>query len=276
MKDIALSKTAQIREFWDRASCGEDLYLHGRDMSGFNGQAAARYALEPQITPFARFDDARGKSVLEIGVGLGSDHERFARAGADLHGIDLTPRAVANTASRFATFGLKSDLQVANAEQLPFDSDTFDMVYSWGVIHHADNTARCAAEILRVLKPGGRFAVMIYQRRSMVGYMLWLRYALGRGRPWMSLDDIYARYLESPNTKAYSLAEGRQLFAKAERVRVSSVLTHGDLLIGGAGQNHEGPILDLARKFWPRTAIRRFFPNHGLHMMIEGYKPEER
>lgn len=272
MEHFSFSKTAAIREFWDRASCGETLYLHGREAADYEKQAQTRYSLEPEIEGFAQFDASKGKAVLEIGVGLGTDHERFARAGANLHGIDLTPRAIENSRARFDAFGLKSDLRVGNAQRLTYPDATFDLVYSWGVIHHADDTARCAQEIMRVLKPGGRFAVMIYHRHSMVGYMLWIRYALAMGKPWKSLDHIYARYLESPNTKAYSPDEARAMFAAAERVNVSIVLTHGDLLEGAAGQRHEGRLLRLARKVWPRTLIRKLFSGHGLFLLIDGHK----
>jgi SAM-dependent methyltransferase len=266
---------AEVRDFWDRASCGEDLYLAGQDASDFDAQAAGRYRLEPYIADFARFDEAKGKSVLEIGVGLGADHERFARAGAKLSGIDLTPRAITNTKSRFAAHGLESDLRVGDAEALPFADDSFDIVYSWGVIHHSPQTHKAAGEILRVLKPGGRFSVMIYQRHSMVGYMLWLRYALAAGKPFTSLDTIYAAHLESPGTKAYSPAQAKALFASATNVRVSSVLTHGDLLEGAAGQRHEGKVLAFARTIWPRRLIKALLPNHGLFLMIDGIKPKE-
>ena len=123
-----------------------------------------------------------------------------------------------------------------------------------------------------MLKPGGRFTVMIYQRRSLVGLMLWLRYALLAGRPFTSLDQIYARYLESPGTKAYSLAEGRALFAGAGTVQSWSELTHGDLLSSGAGQRHEGRLLNLARRIWPRRLLARFMPGWGLFLLIAGEK----
>ncbi len=86
-----------VYEFWNRASCGEALYLAGLDRAGYEAQARARYDLEPYIAEFARFEETRGLRVLEIGVGLGADHQRFAEAGADLYSIDLTPRAIAHT-----------------------------------------------------------------------------------------------------------------------------------------------------------------------------------
>ena len=110
---------------------------------------------------------------------------------------------------------------------------------------------------------------MIYHKWSLVGSMLWIRYALLGLRPWLSLTQIYARYLESPGTKAYSVAEARQLFSAFTQVKIRIVLTHGDLLDSGAGQRHHGGLLSLARKIWPRALLKRFFPTAGLFMLIE-------
>lgn len=261
-----------VHDFWNDASCGEELLLPSRDREGYKEQAAERYRLEPYILDFAGFQSAADLDVLEIGVGLGADHQSFAENGARLHGIDLTERAIEHTGRRLALFGLKSSLQVADCEDLPFADDSFDLVYSWGVIHHSPDTPKAAREILRVLRPGGRFAVMIYHRYSFVGYMLWLRYALARGRPLTGLDAIYSRYLESPGTKAYTLEQARALFEGAGEVRARTVLTHGDLLASGAGQRHQGRLLNIARKVWPRALIRRLFPTHGLFLLVDGRK----
>lgn len=268
-----LSAKELVREFWQQQSCGEALLLPGEEAEDYAQQSEARYRLEPYIPGFARFEESRDRDVLEIGVGLGADHQRFAESGARLWGLDLTERAIAHTGRRLARFGLSSNLRTGDAEALPFEDNSFDMVYSWGVIHHSPETPRAAAEILRVLRPGGRFAVMIYNRHSLVGYMLWLRYALMRGRPFTSLDEIYSRYLESPGTKVYTPEQARALFPGAERVSVHIELTHGDLLESGAGQRHQGRLLNLARIIWPRWLFRRLMPRHGLFLLIEGYKP---
>lgn len=262
----------QVQEFWQQASCGERLYLDNTDRDGFAHQAEVRYRLEPYILPFADFSRWQGKRVLEIGVGLGADHQRFAEAGAQLVGIDLTQHAIEMVRHRMAVMGLASQLMVGDAERLPFPDNHFDLVYSWGVIHHSPDTDCAAREILRVLKPGGCFRVMIYHRYAMVGYMLWLRYALLTGRLWLSLDAIYARYLESPGTKAYSLSEAEALFSTASKVQCRVELTHGDLLSSAAGQRHRGGILSLARALWPRTIIQRYFARHGLFLLIKGEK----
>lgn len=263
-----------VHDFWDRASCGEELYLGGHGAEHYRRQAETRYRLEPFIAGFAEFGQWKGKRVLEIGVGLGADHQQFAEGGALCTGVDLTARAVGHTHERFRELGLISDLRVGDAESLPFADGTFDLVYSWGVLHHSPDTALAVSEVLRVLCPGGLAKVMIYHKHSFVGFMLWVRYALLRGRVLTSLGEIYAQYLESPGTKAYSVAEARELFRGFGRVEIDTVLTHGDLLSSSAGQRHQGALLSVARVVWPRWLIRRLFSKLGLFMLITAVKSE--
>ena len=113
---------------------------------------------------------------------------------------------------------------------------------------------------------------MMYHKWSMVGLMLFIRYALLAGRPWRSLRSIYAEHLESPGTKAYSYSETRQLFARFNDVEISTLLTHADLLESNVGQRHHVVALTLAKTLWPRWFIRRFLPAAGLFMLIEACK----
>ncbi len=272
MGNVVDAGKQQVKDFWNDASCGEDLYLDGTDRAAYELQACKRYELEPYILEFACFEEARSKRVLEIGVGLGADHQRFAAVGCDLYGVDLTERAVEHTRRRLAASNLTSQLVVGDVERLEFSDGFFDIVYSWGVIHHSPNTPTAVAEMWRVLKPGGVARVMIYHTWSLIGLMLWIRYALLRLRPWLSLREVYSRYLESPGTKAYSIAEAREMFSRFSDVRIQTVLTHGDLLESGAGQRHGGVLLTLARKLWPRVLFRRFMSGWGLFMLIEARK----
>lgn len=258
-----------VHDFWDAASCGEALYLQSMD---YAVQAKKRYELEPYIEAFAEFGTARGLDLLEIGVGLGSDHQRYAEAGARLTGVDLTERAVEHTRNRLEALNLRSNLRTADAESLPFGDGSFDLVYSWGVLHHSPDTRKAIDEVWRVLRPGGKARIMIYHKHSMVGYMLWLRYGLLTGRPGRTLADIYARYLESPGTKAYTTDEARGLFTRFSSVEIETVLTHGDLLSSAAGQRHRGSWLTIARALWPRAIIRALLPRRGLFMLIKATK----
>jgi ubiquinone/menaquinone biosynthesis C-methylase UbiE len=261
-----------VEEFWDKASCGEDLYLQNQQREGYMEHARRRYELEPVIEDFAEFDLVQGREILEIGVGLGADHQRFALAGAHLTGIDLTARAVAHTRRRLALFGLESSLSIGDAEKLEFPSNAFDVVYSWGVLHHSPDTPQAISEVHRVLRPGGVAKIMIYHKWSLVGYMLWLRYALLRLRPWMTLREVYARFLESPGTKAYTPAEARRMFESFSTTQIRTWLTHGDLLESAAGQRHGGALLSVARAIWPRRLLRRYARSCGLFMLITAVK----
>ncbi len=150
------SEKKEVHDFWNTASCGEALYLADTDKAGYMRQAKARYDLEGEmIFGLAQFEQAKGLKVLEVGVGLGADHQQFAEAGADLWGIDLTERAVEHTLQRLAAFGLTSHLTVGDAESLDFPDESFDRLYSWGVLHHSPDTPKAIAEVWRVLKPGG-------------------------------------------------------------------------------------------------------------------------
>src|SRR5262245_32481377 len=151
-----------VHDYWQAAACGEELYLG--QTSDYDTQTRERYRLEPYIAELADFSASRGRKILEIGVGLGADHEQFARAGAELWGLDLTERAVEHTRTRLARHGLQSQLATGDAENLAFADDTFDGIYSWGVLHHSPDTARAFSEVLRVLKPGGEARIMIYHK----------------------------------------------------------------------------------------------------------------
>ena len=268
-----VSLKQEVEAFWNAASCGE-VYMEGPSLRArLDAQASARYALEPFIFDFANFSSGARQRVLEIGVGMGADHLEWAKARpATLIGIDLTQRALNFTKSRFMLHGFEPQVTNADAERLPFRDAEFDVVYSWGVIHHSPDTARIVAEIKRVLRPSGVAKVMIYHSRSIVGYMLWLRYAVLRGRPGTSMKQIYATHLESPGTKAYSIAEARELFGTFSSVKTAVELSAGDLMEGEAGQRHHGFLLRAARRVWPRQMIRKFLRHRGLFLMIEAVK----
>jgi len=259
-----------VREFWNRQSCGE-VYAAGDTLDErLEAQAHERFELEPYIFDFARFADARNRDVLEIGVGMGADHAEWAKMSPrSLSGIDLTPRAIELTRARLEAHGLHSNLECGDAERLPFEDNSFDLVYSWGVLHHSPDTPRAVNEVFRVLRPGGIARIMIYHYWSITGYMLWLRYGLLTGR---NLSEVYARHLESPGTKAYTVKQAEQMFARFTNVRVRSQLGFGDLLQGAVGQRHRGILLSVAKRVWPRGLIRRFMSGHGLALLIDAEK----
>ena len=227
----------EVRRFWDAKSCGE-VYARGMDMrEQFETQARERYLLEPDLPKIADFAQGSGKDVLEIGVGMGADHLEWAKSWPrSLCGIDLTERAVAFARERLDLYGFHSDVRIGDAEHLPYGDNAFDIVYSWGVLHHTPDTTQAIREVYRVLRPGGTAKIMIYHRYSIVGYMLWTRYGLLAARPFRRLDDIYAQHLESPGTKAFTVKEAQEMFSQFSEFRAEVKLSLGDLLQGAVGQ----------------------------------------
>lgn len=223
-----------VQAYWSAHPCGSEWTSSDQlSRAYFDELEAYRYVVEPMIRDFARFDDARDKKVLEVGIGAATDFVQWARAGAHAYGVDLTPVSIDHARRRLAFEGLSAaGLSVANCECLPWPSDTFDIVYSWGVIHHSTGTQRALSEIVRVCRPGGSARIMIYNRRSLVAWYLWLRYALMRGRVGRSLSSVLAEHMESPGTQAFSTEEARAMLAgqPVRDVRIRTVLTRDDRL----------------------------------------------
>jgi ubiquinone/menaquinone biosynthesis C-methylase UbiE len=224
----------QVHDYWNKQSCGtEHTNREKLTASYFAEIEAFRYTIEPEIFSFAQFTRWRNKKVLEVGVGAATDFVQWVRAGAQAYGIDLTQEAITNANARLALEGLQPvEIQVADAEKLPYADNNFDLVYSWGVIHHSPNTEQCFKEIVRVCKPGGTIKVMIYNRHSLFAVYRWVLAALFKGKPFRSLKDVLFHDQESPGTKAYTLAETRNILKELPVTinRLEAPATAHDLL----------------------------------------------
>jgi SAM-dependent methyltransferase len=165
--DVQQNLKERVRDFWQANPCGTKFADAPPGTRAFFERVEAhRYEKEWHIPAAAGFASSRGLRVLEIGCGLGTDGARFARAGADYTGVDLTDAAVSLARRNFELQGLPGEFRAADAENLDFADATFDLVYSHGVLHHTPDAARAVREVRRVLKPGGRAVVMLYHRDS--------------------------------------------------------------------------------------------------------------
>jgi len=251
-----------VREFWDSDPCGTR-YLP--DPQGFDEHARARYALEPHIPKFAQFAGARGLKVLEIGVGMGADYLEWLKAGAHAIGVDLSPASLELARRRCHLAGYRPDLRVANAEHLPFPDGSFDIVYSYGVMHHSPDTGQCLREACRVLKPGGWARIMVYHHPSLTGTMLWLRYGLLRGK---SLRQAVYDHLESPGTKTFTQAEVRSTMIGFDDIQMQQVFSPGDLLLHQPSTRFQSLSYRMAWRFFPRALARKFGRRWALFLLI--------
>src|SRR5258705_11384691 len=167
MADANTSLKERVRAFWQANPCGVKFADAAPGTRRFYELVEAhRYTSEWHIPIAADFVSAGGLKVLEIGCGLGTDGAQFAEAGADYTGVDLTEAAIELARKRFELFNLPGTFKTADAEHLDFEDESFDLVYSHGVLHHTPDTQKAIAEVHRVLRRGGHAKVMLYHRDS--------------------------------------------------------------------------------------------------------------
>ena len=172
-----------VRRHWQAEPCGTRDASPGERRRFFDEIERDRYAWEPYIKPFARFERGRGKRVLEVGVGAGTDFIQWARAGARAHGIDLTQEAIDHARARLDVYGLEAaDLRKGDCESLPYEDDSFDLVYSWGVIHHTGRMWEALDRLCGAVNPGGQLYIAIYNDQGRASKL------------WRVVKRAYARF----------------------------------------------------------------------------------
>ena len=213
MTDFASVPVDEVRAYWNARPCN---IRHSPSPVGtkayFDEVEARKYFVEPHIPGFAEFPRWAGKRVLEIGCGIGTDTISFARAGARVTAVDLSEESIALARQRAELMGLADRItfHCGNAEELPsfVPVEEHDLVYSFGVIHHAPHPERILEQARQYLKPGGTLKVMVYNRRSWKVLAIALRY--GRGRFWdlrRAVADHSEAQFGCPVTYTYSTPE---------------------------------------------------------------------
>lgn len=160
----------QIASFWEEHPCGEQLVggLRGDYDSFFARYDAYRYGKEGHVLECLDGVDWAGRDVLEVGLGQGADAEQIVRRGGRWSGLDLTGEAVARTAMRMRVRGLDhGPIHEGSILSAPFEDDSFDLVFSHGVLHHVPDIRAASRELHRILRPEGELVVMVYARWSL-------------------------------------------------------------------------------------------------------------
>src|SRR5918993_3435209 len=204
----ASSSTADVRTYWNHHIHDLEITTHPVGTPGFFSDLD-QYHFEKlhHLLRLVDFDGWRGKRVLEVGCGAGTDLARFARGGAIVSGVDISSSAIELARRNFEQQGLAADLRVADGEQLPFETDTFDLVFAHGVIQYTPDTQKIVDECRRVLKPGGQAIFQVYNRIS------WLN-ALSK------LMKVGLEHDDAPVLLKYSIGEFRQLLRGFAQVRI--------------------------------------------------------
>jgi ubiquinone/menaquinone biosynthesis C-methylase UbiE len=237
----------EVKEFWNANPCQSDLSAEQDRRRYFEEISQKRYGRREWYVPkVANFAAYRDKKVLEIGCSIATDGLEFAKHGAHYTGIDLTPASIEIARERFELFDVPGQFEVVNAEErLPFPDATFDHVYSWGVIHHSPKPERIVSEIYRVLRPGGTFTVMLYNRSSINYYV-----------EIMCLRKLF-RYLLRPKFMPALLARVTgfdRWKLEGHRDALKKKLTHDEWV----SMNTDGPFCPLARVYSQREAASLF------------------
>jgi SAM-dependent methyltransferase len=226
----------ESRRQWNNDPCGANTAgaAQPETAAWYTSVRETRYRdYAPWMPATLRYSDWRGAQVLEIGVGLGSDHLSFALAGAHLHALDLSAEHLRHTQRHLAYHGLKTEATLGDAEHNPYPDSHFDLVYSFGVLHHTPNIEAAIAEVHRVLKPGGTALISVYHRNS---WFFWICTILVNGmlklglprKGWRRLlADIEYRGAGNsavPLVHVYSRRQVRDLF---RAFSVVDVTAHG-------------------------------------------------
>jgi len=209
-----------VREYWDRRPCK---LRHSPESVGtreyFDGVEARMYFVEPHIPRFAQFERWRGKKVLEIGCGIGTDTVSFARHGASLTAVELSEKSLEIARERVEVYGLHDRIRfyLGSAEELTsfVPVEPYDLIYSFGVIHHTPHPERVITQIRPYVIPGSTVKIMVYNRYAWK--VLWILLTYGKGRFWR-LSELVARHSEAqtgcPVTYTYTRQEMRALLER--------------------------------------------------------------
>ena len=262
-----------VRQYWNERPCN---IRHSHQPIGtrayFDEVEARKYFVEPHIPAFAQFQRWKGKRVLEVGCGIGTDTINFARAGAHVTAVDLSDQSLALARQRAAVFGLEDRITFhqADAERLVdvVPVEIYDLVYSFGVIHHTPHPQDAIQQVRHYMDRNSVFKTMVYHRHSWK--VLWILAKYGRGAFW-KLDELVARHSEAqtgcPITYSYSRASVRELLPgfTVESVKVDHIFPY----CIPEYKRHE------YRKVWyfrflPEGMFRRLERSFGWHLMVEG------
>jgi len=211
-KQFSSVDISQVKEYWDRRPCN---LFHSPAAIGsrqyFDEVEKRKYFVEPHIPGFAEFAKWRGKRVLEVGCGLGTESINFARNGATLTCVDLSEKSLELAKKRFEVYGLQASFYNANAEQLSSvlpEGSQFDLIWSFGVIHHTPHPESCVEEFKKLLAPGGEIRIMVY---SKISYKLFFLMRETGDWNFGHMDKLVARYSEAqtgcPVTFTYTFEE---------------------------------------------------------------------
>ena len=210
----------RVKEFWDRGPCN---IRHSPSLLGtrayFDEVEARKYFVEPHILRFAEFARWRGKKVLEIGCGIGTDTINFARHGARVTAVELSQRSLEIARARAQAYEVQDRIRFhyGDAEELSqfVPVEPYDLIYSFGVVHHTPRPDRVIEQMRRYVRPGSTVKVMVYHRYAWK--VLWILLTYGKAR-FRRLAELVAQHSEAqtgcPITYTFTRRTAKELFER--------------------------------------------------------------
>ena len=287
---------AAVKAFWDANPCQSDLSEAEGRRKYFEEISQNRYQKrEWHVPTVAAFESFQGKEVLEIGCSIATDGLEFARKGANYTGIDLTPHSIELARERFGIFEVPGRFAVANAESaIPFPDESFDHIYSFGVIHHSPKPENIVREMHRVLRSGGTFTVMLYNRTS-INYYVEIMFLRKLFR-WFLLPPFMPRLMAGVTGFDRAKLEGHREVLQSKgmtKQRWISINTDGPFCPLADVYNHReaaalfADFADVKQEVWefneehwsflgkmmPSPVVKWLGRRWGWHRMIYGKKP---
>ena len=166
------NKQQEVESYWNEKPCDSDVSSKEHDNRAYYDEIEAdRYKYQWHINHIMDWLSWEGRRVLEIGTGVGTDARNIINRGGIYQGINVDQGSVDATAKALEVYELAGNVLQCSATELVFPDNSFDIVYSFGVLHHIPDVERAVSEIRRVLKPGGKILVMVYNRSS-INYKL--------------------------------------------------------------------------------------------------------
>lgn len=219
-----------IQKFWTENVPGYDVGIkqhNACDINFFINVDNERYCNDEYIPSLVQSLAVSGKKVLEVGCGLGADTRLFSKLGAYITSMDLSKNNAFLTKKGLGLLDLNGNVACGDAENIPFKNNSFDIVYSFGVLHHTPKTQEAINELHRVLKPGGRCLIMLYHKGYQYYYIHLVHGILGFKRLFYSEEQILSKkYDKTPLSKMYSKKDAALLFSRFKEIDFE-VLTYG-------------------------------------------------
>jgi ubiquinone/menaquinone biosynthesis C-methylase UbiE len=257
---LGLVDINQVRDYWNNRPCNikhSSKNIGSRDY--FNEVEIRKYFVEPHIPAFADFNKWNGKKVLEIGCGIGTDAVNFARAGADYTGIELSSESLNVAKKRFEVFGLTGKFFLLNAEELILD-DSYDLIYSFGVIHHSPNPRKIIESAYKFCNPNGELRIMLYAKNSWKAAMIDAKF------------DQPEAQSGCPIAFAFDYSDCEQLLNGLFNIREVSQ-DHIFPFVVDKYKNYEYELLPWFKEM-PKDIFDALCKNFGWHMLIKAIKNE--